>query len=235
MTTQGIMLPSWILVLAVSATLVEAAPMGAGPRGTNAGNPGMQSHLQQAQRYNGSGAGGSGGFAAMRHGGSEARAVRIFGALDSDGNDIITLDEFLARPMERASFRFDLFDTDDDGLISRDEFNIAHTPPLQDTDIDIDALHACIADNLSGDLYQPDPDARFDEFDSNGDGFIDPDEFSTARTAHATDKFNLLDVDADNALSQLELEGALQYMSERRAIRRNCIEEQRDINELLAD
>jgi len=162
------------------------------------------------------------------------RITRIFRHLDGDGNGIITMNEFLANSLDKAARQFARIDTDDDGLISWEEFAaIGHHQP-DARDIDVEALKECIAEHRDIDLPdRPDAESRFAEVDGNGDGFIDPDEFETAKTTALTNKFNRIDADADGAITPQELAKALHGMHERREIRRNCIEEQRDMDELF--
>lgn len=163
---------------------------------------------------------------------------RIFNALDTDENEIITLDEFLAKPLEKAEQQFDRIDTDDDGLISLDEFlAVGHDRDDDERpDIDRDAVRACMEEELEREIPErPDRETRFDEVDTNDDGYIDFDEFVDAKMQKATDKFYAIDEDADGGITKEELYAALQDQREVRAVRRACIEEQRDVEELLED
>lgn len=218
MIAQKYLLPAIILALAVSVTPVEAFPEVAGCRAADAGSTGHQERMDPARHQ----------------AGIKGRVARIFRQLDIDGNDIITLDEFLAKSLENVSHRFDHIDTDHDELISWEEFSaVQHNLP---DDLDSDALRACIAEHLETDIPdRPDRESRFNEIDSSGDGFIDLDEFTTARTAGVTDKFNRIDADADGAITKRELFEALNSMRERHKIRHDCIEEQWDITALLAE
>ena len=159
------------------------------------------------------------------------KTKRIFKVLDSDENRIITLDEFLAKPLAKASLQFDCIDSDDDGLISLEEFLAAHG---RTDDIDTDAVRACIAERQETDLPErPDRESRFAEIDTNGDGFIDLGEFETAKVSGATDRFNRIDSDADGGITPQELFAALISHHQHRKVRRECIEEQREMDELL--
>ncbi len=166
------------------------------------------------------------------HHGVRATVVRIFRALDSDGNRIITLDEFLARPLEKAADQFDRIDADDDGVISFEEFSALRADRLAHSDIDVEELRACIAEHLNTEVPErPSLETRFDIVDSNGDGFIDIDEFVDARTD--SNKFNRIDADADAAITPKEMAVALQALRQHRRIRQACLEEERDGRELL--
>jgi Ca2+-binding EF-hand superfamily protein len=241
MKSTRVLLSGLVLAMTISAPLTLDAR--GGPRsGEGQGTA--------AQNQNGAGqpAGLSGGMAFMHgqgnadgamfqarrhHGSPEFRARRIFRALDLDESDSLTLDELLARPASHWPDRFDRMDADDDGLISRDEYLNAHER-FDEMDIDIDALHACVAEQMGSGWTGPaDRETRFDEMDTNDDGFVDQDEFVAARESAIEERFNLIDADGDGAISLEELIEALERRRERHAIRRDCIDEQREISELL--
>ncbi len=162
------------------------------------------------------------------------KVARIFHALDTDENGIITLDEFLEKPLAKAAGQFDRIDTDNDELISFEEFTAVHHERDRPTDIDVDELRACIAERLDRDLPErPDRASWFAEIDTNGDGFIDFDEFTAAKTAIVTNRFNRIDENADGGITPRELFAAFKKHRERRMIRRECVEEQRDVSDLL--
>ena len=68
----------------------------------------------------------------------------VFGSLDTDEDGLISLDEFTDRAEDRAAGIIDRLDTDEDGFVSADEFR--------------------------------GPEDRFDDLDANDDGFISEDE-----------------------------------------------------------
>ena len=57
--------------------------------------------------------------------------------------------------------------------------------------------------------------------------------FVAAKTEQATNRFNAIDADADGGITKTELYNALKQQQERKAIRRECVEEQREVDELL--
>jgi Ca2+-binding EF-hand superfamily protein len=210
------------LFILAFATVAEAAS--AAHRG---GGPGAR----------GEGAAPGDGERVARHG-PRRRIARAFRHMDVDENGVITLDEFLAKPEEKAAGQFDRIDVDDDQLISLAEFSDIHDNGDGDNndDIDRDELQACIAEKLDTEVPdRPDIETRFDLIDTNADGSLDIDEFTTAKVSGATDKFNQIDTDADGALTPEELMAALGAKREHRQVRRECVEEQRDVTDLLAD
>jgi Ca2+-binding EF-hand superfamily protein len=181
---------------------------------------------------------GSGGQFQGRHQGfgPTQRATRIFIRLDVNEDELLSLDEFLARPNDRRANRFDWLDADADGLISRDEYLDAHAMHGGDSVIDLEALHACIGEQM-GDWWTspPDRESHFDAMDTNDDGYVDPEEFDLAKTNAITERFNVIDADADSVISPEELSDALGTLRQHRGVRRDCIEEQQDINNLLGE
>ena len=169
---------------------------------------------------------------------------RIFNALDLNEDEIITLDEFLVNSAEKAAGQFDHIDADDDELISLEEFLAVHDGDDDRRDIDRDAVRACVSDILQSDesdaMFREtrdrdpsDRQTRFELIDTNGDGFIDIDEFLAAKLEGATHRFNNVDADGDVGITKLELFQALVHHRERRAVRRACVEEQVEIEELF--
>ena len=164
----------------------------------------------------------------------ESKVERIFDKLDSDENGIITLDEFVTITLEKASHQFNRIDTDDDDLISLDEFLAVHHERPDDSEIDVEEPAACIEQSIGTEIAEvPDRETRFNEIDANADGFIDLDEFVAAKTNSATLRFNVIDEDADGGITPEELLAALTLQQEQRDVRRACVEEQQNIAELL--
>ncbi|MBO6556595.1 MAG: EF-hand domain-containing protein [Pseudomonadales bacterium] len=181
------------------------------------------------------GPGGDRGLRFHHAGNAEEKTERIMNVLDTDESGTITLDEWLVKSTERAERRFERIDTDDDALISLEEFLAVHSGDTNHPEIDRDAVRACVADATGEDIPErPDRETRFNEIDTNDDGFVDLDEMVISVTSGATDKFNRIDVDADGAITEEELIAALEDQSEIREIRRDCVEEQRETEELLA-
>ncbi len=167
-----------------------------------------------------------------RHGKLRLKVYRIFNALDTDGSDTITLDEWLSNITQKAEKQFDRIDTDDDQLISLEEFLAVGSD--RGDDIDRDAVRACVADALGQDVPErPDRETRFDEIDTNDDGYIDFDEFLDVKTDKATDRFHHIDADGDGAITKQELAQALKQHRERRGIVRECVADQRETSQLM--
>jgi Ca2+-binding EF-hand superfamily protein len=162
------------------------------------------------------------------------KVKRIFNAVDLDGSGTITLDEWLVKTTEKAKKHFDRIDANDDSLISPQEFLAAGHDRDKDLEVDPEELRACVAD-ATGEAApeRPDRDTEFDRIDTNDDGFIDPDEFLAAKTEQATSRFNAIDTDGDGAITKQELAEALKHLHEIKRVRRDCVEDQREADDLI--
>jgi Ca2+-binding EF-hand superfamily protein len=161
-------------------------------------------------------------------------ANRIIERLDSDDDGQISLDEFLARPLNRADARFDRLDENDDGLVSLEE--IQTTPPGGGGEHDAAELRACVEDKLGEELpVRPTPEERFAQTDTNGDGFVDLDEFITAVANRATTRFNANDTNGDGYVDHDELVHVLQERGAVRQAVRECRTELAALDEVTGE
>ena len=162
------------------------------------------------------------------------KVKRIFNALDLDDSDTITLDEWLVKTTKKAEKHFDRIDANDDNLISLEEFLAVGDDRDKDLEVDSEAIRACVAD-ATGEAApeRADRNTAFDRIDTNDDGFIDPDEFLAAKTEKASAKFNAIDADGDGAITKQELAEALKHLRELKRARRDCVEDQREADDLI--
>ena len=149
---------------------------------------------------------------------SEQRLLR---QIDSDGDMLISLEEFTARGTANYERQFNRADSDDDGLVSADEARPRRRGPAED--IDTAALRECIAEN--GGLTETAED-RFAAADKDGDGSLSQEEFFMQLEQRAYDKFARMDTDADGQLTGAELAANMQSRNEQRRIVRQCVSEQ---------
>ena len=160
-------------------------------------------------------------------GNSKPNAESILNRMDFDGNEEVSVDDFVNRGLDHADKHFARLDKDDDGLISVDEFTRKRSRHMPDDSIDQDALKLCVEESTGLSLKErPDREALFSEIDTNDDDSLSIEEFTTHKTAHATERFNELDADEDGVISEAEITA---HMEERKTLhkaRKNCIEEQ---------
>ncbi|OGT73108.1 MAG: hypothetical protein A3H44_02000 [Gammaproteobacteria bacterium RIFCSPLOWO2_02_FULL_57_10] len=148
---------------------------------------------------------------------------RLIRNMDTDGDKLISQDEFIAQRTEHYQKQFDHRDIDDDGLLSSDESGPRH--PALDPDIDIAEFRACIAENGSNPDLEED---RFSAADSNGDGSLSEEEFFMHLEQRAFDQFARIDADDNGQLTPEELVGNMQDQQTHRRIVRTCLREAGD-------
>jgi Ca2+-binding EF-hand superfamily protein len=157
---------------------------------------------------------------------------RIFEKLDSDENGTISFDEFAARKLENAQETFTALDTDEDAMLTLEEIMAGRGET--GSEIDRDVLRQCVADALGFELpVSMTAEERFNQADTNADGFIDWDEYVAAKTAKAQMKFDKIDTDINGELDVDEVTAALTAHKAVRKVRKQCKEEQSEIDDLV--
>ncbi len=160
---------------------------------------------------------------------------RIFNAVDLNEDGSISLDEFLAKRLDKAPQQFDRIDTDDDQLISLDELQAASHHDW-DENIDMTELKNCVEAELDIDFPNfLSPEERFSTADTNEDGFLDMDEFVAAKTLRAEERFNKIDLDSDGLISKAELTTAFKKLYAFRKVLGTCIQQQKDMGDVIGD
>ena len=181
------------------------------------------SFAQEAQRGEGVRGKQSRGVLRDTRGPARQSQLRMLRQLDSDGDQLISLEEFTARGTANYERQFNRADRDDDGLVSADEARPRRRGPAKD--IDTAALRECIAEN--GGLNEIEED-RFAAADKDGDGALSQEEFFMQLEQRAYDQFARMDTDADGQLTGAELAASMQGRNEQRRIVRECVSEQID-------
>ena len=163
------------------------------------------------------------------------KVKRVFNAVDSNEDGLISKEEFLTKKLEKAALRFDKIDSDSDNLISLDEFKSAiHSH--WDESIDRDQLRSCIEAELDIELAALiSIEDKFSTTDSNADGFIDMNEFTASNTVIANNKFDIVDVNNDESITKREMAEALVQLHTFRIVRNNCLQQQQDLSDILGD
>ena len=153
---------------------------------------------------------------------------------DADGDGLISEAEFIDARLAKIDDHFTRMDQDGDGQISMDE----QTPPErlarpgrpERPEIDRDAVAACVRETIADYVPELDDDmeARFDNVDANGDGYLSLAEISAAMSTRAGELFTRIDTDADGFLSSEELTAHHAEQVNLRRVIRACIGEQVD-------
>ncbi len=138
------------------------------------------------------------------------RPERFIELHDTDADGRVSENEFIDERLQRVVAQFERRDTNDDGLISADEQaaprGLRDRPGLrprrersQPPALDRDAVTACILETIPD--FEPrfdgEPEDRFDNADTDGDGMLGLQEVSTAVQAGASARFARIDGDGD--------------------------------------
>ena len=161
-----------------------------------------------------------------RHGRDSAN--RTLQRMDTNEDDLISLEEYLGDAIPRYSQTFARADRDGDGYVTQEELK----PPRkgQRPQFDQAALQACLDE--AGSTVDRNND-RVATNDTNGDGALSQDEFFAMLEQGALDRFALIDSDGDEQLTKEEIQTSRQEQnalrSAQRKALRSCIKEQRDL------
>jgi Ca2+-binding EF-hand superfamily protein len=119
-------------------------------------------------------------------GGQKPSIKQVVRAMDTDGDGLVSFEEFELPEKRRGADRLEAADTDGDGNISRAE------------------MEAQLAEHVAADTERA--EKRFEQADINGDGFITPEERKQVA-------FEMLDENQDGYLSAEELAKARKRQS----------------------
>lgn len=176
------------------------------------------------------------GFARGGKGGGPGERMTLLERLDSNGDGVLTIDEFSASNAAKAERTFNHKDSDGDGLLSLEEFSATggRRGPGHLDDLDEDALALCMEEILGYALPErPDSATAFDAADSNADGSVDLDEFVAAGDLRAEERFAELDGDSDGEITSEEMDAFQTVQQERREAHKTCVAEQLDAADVL--
>lgn len=153
---------------------------------------------------------------------------RLIDRLDTSGDGYVDVDEFLDARLARIDDVFDRRDVDGDGLLSEEEANRRrfHRP---DHDLTVrEEVIACVRETIADWEGPHDVEDRFDAVDTDGDGYIDLLELSTALEQRAYVLFDRIDADNDGLISLAEVEAHQDDQINLRRVIRACIDEVTD-------
>ncbi len=156
--------------------------------------------------------------------------------LDSNGDGVLTIDEFSASNLDRAERGFNRKDADDDGLLSLDEFSTAsgRRGRANLAEFDEDALKLCMEEILGYAMPdRPDSATVFAKADTNGDEALDIEEFLAASDLRAAERFAEIDSGADGVLTSEEIDADQALRQDRREVHKTCAAEQLEEGNLL--
>ncbi len=148
---------------------------------------------------------------------------RLIHNMDSNGDRLISQEEFTTQQTENYERQFDSRDINENGLLSATEFGPRH--PAVDPDIDIAAFLACIAENGGNPELEED---RFAASDTNADGSVSKEEFFLHLEQRAYDQFGRIDSNDDGQLAAEELASNMKDRNLQRRASRLCLREAGD-------
>jgi len=163
------------------------------------------------------------------------RGGQAFERIDADESGFLILDEILTPMLNKAESKIDRKDSDEDGVISFDEFNQTRDGTKTDLSEIADEIVQCVSDTKdetadenieipSADKFSS-PEDKFLAIDTSGDGFIDLTELEAKITSKATTSFTEMDTDLDDQISEEEYEANKAIHSATGQAIRSCIEE----------
>ncbi len=223
-----------IIVASVLAGLVSSAAMAA---------PGAQSGAQSDDRR---------GEGRSRPGNANfVHVVMLLKRADTNQDYQIDLDEWNAVKTAGAEKGFARLDTDEDELLSFEEFDVkkgrkGRKPGKGESEGEgegsagrelSEEVKACIEDLREDDEDHQTPTAEeaFASLDSNEDGYLDLAEFTAGALARAETVFNKMDTNEDDVIEISEVIASLEKMKERKEAVAECVRAGRDVEEELDD
>jgi Ca2+-binding EF-hand superfamily protein len=157
---------------------------------------------------------------------AEPDVASILNRMDTDGDGVVSLEDFVSRGIERTEKHFDRLDSDSDGFVSEEEYTTTRGRE-SDTDIDRDILKQCIEETTGLTLnVRPSREDAFISADTDNDGFLSSDEFIIDYTVHVTEKFSELDSNGDAVISEEEVSAKIAERQLIDAAKKDCIDEQ---------
>lgn len=147
--------------------------------------------------------------------------------LDTNADSYVDIDEFLDARLARLDKTFDRRDADGDGLLSEAEADRRRPRPNQELTLREEVIQ-CVRETVADWEGPHAVEDRFDNVDTNGDGYIDLAELSAALEARAYVLFERIDANGDGLISLEEVAAMQDYQINLRRVIRACIDEVAD-------
>ncbi|HBG95856.1 MAG TPA: hypothetical protein DDY14_11195 [Chromatiaceae bacterium] len=183
------------------------------------------------------GPGGYGGCQQGRGGPPRTERMTLLERLDTDGDGVMNMQEFIDGHTDKAERHFDRKDRDDNGLLSLEEFTTSgrrygRGPDMDELDQQV--LQACMEEILGYELpVRPNSEAAFASTDSDLNASVDLDEFQTAGLLRAEKRFAQIDTDSNGLLTNAELQAFRAERQQHRNAHHRCVIEQLNMEDLL--
>lgn len=163
------------------------------------------------------------------------RGTGGFNSIDTNQDGQLSLDEITTSLLLKAERRFNHKDSDDDGLISFEEFQQTRNGTITDLSDIANDIVQCVTDikeeTDNEDIMVPSADKfaspadKFAATDTSGDNFISLEEIQNKVTEKAAASFLIMDQDADGFVNQDEFNTAKTIKKSTRRAIRQCIDE----------
>lgn len=158
-----------------------------------------------------------------------------FSKIDVNQDGQLSLDEMTTPSMSKAQRRFNQKDSDGDALISFEEFQKTRKGTMTDLSDIADDIVQCVTDikteTGNEDIVVPNADRfispadKFSATDTSGDSFISLEEIQNKVSQKISALFSVMDKDADNLVSEDEYSAAKTVKKATKSTIKQCVKE----------
>ena len=152
---------------------------------------------------------------------NHAQGHRSLRRMDTNDDELISREEYLADGVDRYARLFNRGDKDDDGYVTLEEQQPTQRQKVSESDTTI--LQACRVE-----IGNPteSKESQLATADSNSDGALSQDEFYFMLEQRALAQFDTIDSDGDDLLTPDEINASAQFRKQTRRALRSCVREQ---------